>query len=184
MPARLEDTPAFLDTPPDPGVLRYQEGVFAGHRWYDARSIEPAFPFGFGLSYTTVEVTAPRLASSTVGAGGVVAVEVEVRNVGARAGSAVVQVYVGDPSASVRRPPRELRGFGKVHLAPGEAATVSVALDMRALAFWDPATDAWVAEPGEFLVWAGTSSRDLSAPVPFVLTERWSAPASGPFPPG
>jgi beta-glucosidase len=184
MPARLEDTPAFLDTPPDPGLLRYQEGVFAGHRWYDARSIEPAFPFGFGLSYATLEVATPRLAAPTVDAGGELGVEVDVRNVGDRPGAEVVQVYVGDPEASVRRPLRELRAFGKVHLAPGEAATVVVELDMRALAFWDPVTSAWVAEPGTYLVWVGTSSRDLHPPASFVLTERWSAPASAPFPPG
>lgn len=184
MPARLEDTPAYFDTPPDPGVLRYQEGVFAGHRWYDARGIEPAFPFGFGLGYTTVEVAAPQLDAPTVEAGGTIALRVPVANTGDRAGAAVVQVYVGDPEASVRRPLRELRWFGKVHLEAGATATVAVTLDMRALAFWDPRTDEWVAEPGEHLVWAGTSSRHLCEPVSVVLTERWSTPASGPFPPG
>jgi beta-glucosidase len=184
MPARLEDTPAFLDTPPDPGVLRYQEGVFAGYRWYDARSIEPAFPFGFGLSYARCSVGAPQVASPTVAPGGVVDVVVEVTNSGDRPGSEVVQLYVGDPEASVRRPPRELRTFAKVQLSPGESRDVHLRLDMRDLAFWDPVTSAWVAEPGDFLVWAGQSSRSLSAPASVVLSERWSAPASGPMPPG
>ena len=129
MPARLEDTPAFLDTPPDPGVLRYQEGVFAGHRWYDARGIEPAFPFGFGLSYASCAVGAPRVAAPTVEPGGVVEVDVEVTNTSDRAGSEVVQLYVGDPDASVRRAPRELRTFAKVHLAPGEPRDVRLRPD-------------------------------------------------------
>jgi beta-glucosidase len=183
MPARLEDTPAFLDTPPDPGVLRYHEGVFCGHRWYDARAIEPAFPFGFGLSYTTWSV-GPARAAATVEPGGEVAVTVEVTNTGDRAGTTVVQLYVGDPDASVRRAPRELRTFAKVHLEPGGSTTVPLRLGMRDLAFWDPVTGAWVAEPGELLLWSGLSSRDLAEPTSLVLTERWTTPASGPFAPG
>jgi len=183
-PASLADTPALLDTPPDPGVLRYQEGVFAGHRWYDVRQIEPAFPFGFGVSYATFDVASPALGSTTVDAGGTIDVMVRIANTGARAGSTVVQVYVGDPEASVRRPVRELRAFAKVHLEPGVATEVQRPLSMRDLAFWDPREAAWVAEPGEYLVWAGTSSRHLSEPVSFVLTERWTAPASATIPPG
>jgi beta-glucosidase len=179
-PATLADTPALLDTPPDPGVLRYQEGVFAGHRWYDVREIEPAFPFGFGLSYATFEVSGPELRSTTVEAGGTVEVAVHVENTSTRAGSTVVQVYVGDPEASVRRPVRELRAFTKVHAEPGGVVDVQHRLGMRDLAFWDPREEAWVAEPGEYLVWVGTSSRALSPPASFVLTERWSAPASAP----
>jgi beta-glucosidase len=184
MPVQLEDTPAFLDTPPDPGVLRYQEGVFTGHRWYDARRIEPAFPFGFGLSYATCTVGPPRVASPTLEPGGVVDVTVEVANRSDRAGSEVVQLYVGDVDASVRRPPRELRTFAKVHLAPGETREVHLRLNMRDLCFWDPVTSAWVAEPGEVTLWSGTSSRSLSEPTSVTLTQRWTSPASGPFPPG
>lgn len=183
-PAKLADTPALLDTPPDPGVLRYQEGVFAGHRWYDLRETEPAFPFGFGLSYTIFSLDAPVVSTPTVEAGGAVGLAVGVTNTGDRAGTTVVQLYVGDPDASVRRPVRELRAFAKVQLDAHESMTVAMRLGMRDLAFWDPVTDAWVAEPGEFLVWAGTSSRALSEPTSFVLTERWTAPASGPIHPG
>jgi beta-glucosidase len=95
-----------------------------------------------------------------------------------------VQLYVGDVDASVRRPPRELRTFAKVHLAPGESRDVSMRLDMRDLAFWDPVTTAWVAEAGDFSLWSGASTRSLSAPTTVTLIERWTAPASGPFPPG
>jgi beta-glucosidase len=184
MPARLEHTPAYLDTPPDPGVLRYQEGVFAGHRWYDGRRIDPAFPFGFGLSYTSWSVGAARATAPTVAAGGEIEVAVAVANTGERSGSTVVQLYVGDPEASVRRAPRELRTFAKVHLAAGESTEVSLRLGMRDLAFWDPVSGAWMAEAGEFLLWAGSSSRALAEPASVVLTERWTAPASAPFPPG
>lgn len=181
IPHRLEDTPAFLDTPPDPGVLRYQEGVFGGHRWYDGRGIEPAFPFGHGLSYTTFEVGPPRVASPTVDPGGSVVVEVDVRNTGPRAGAEVVQLYVGDDVASVRRPPRELRAFAKVALAPGEAATARFALTMRELAFWDRAGHAWVAEAGSFTIRAGRSSRDLGEPATVELTGDWSAAPDAPL---
>ena len=84
----------------------------------------------------------------------------------------------------MRRPPRELRTFAKVRLEPGESRDVHLRLGMRDLAFWDPVTSAWVAEPGDFLVWAGVSSRSLSAPTSVVLTERWTVPASAPMPPG
>jgi beta-glucosidase len=179
-PVSLADTPALLDTPPDPGVLRYQEGVFAGHRWYDVREIEPAFPFGFGLGYTAFVLDRPELSATTIAAGGTVDVTVHVHNTGTRAGSTVAQVYVGDPEASVRRPVRELRAFAKAHAGPSEAVDLSFELGMRALAFWGPREDAWVAEPGEYLVWVGTSSRALSEPASVVLTERWTAPASAP----
>jgi beta-glucosidase len=180
IPARIEHTPAFLDS--QPGVLRYPEGVFTGHRWYDAREIEPAFPFGFGLGYTSWAVTTP-VAPAPLGPGQVAEVRVRVANVGGRRGRGVVQLYVGHPHASVPRPRRELRAFQKVTLDPGEAQELTFRLGMRDLAHWDGATAAWVAEAGEHLVWAGTSSRDVGEPATLVLTERWTAPASGPVAP-
>jgi beta-glucosidase len=178
MPRRLADTPAFLDTPPDPGVLRYQEGAFCGHRWYDARLIEPAFPFGHGLSYTTFAIGRPRLLSDEVEPGEPAVVEVTVTNTGDRPGTEVVQLYDGDDEATVRRAPRELRGFAKVALAPGEERDVTFALAPRDLAFWDAAAAGWRAEAGTFRVWAGRSSRDLGEPVAFTLTGGWTAPPS------
>ena len=173
MPQRLEDTPAFLDTPPDPGVLRYQEGVFCGHRWYDGRAIEPAFPFGHGLSYTTFEIGAPVVDGLRI--------SVPVTNTGSRSGREVVQVYVGDPVATVRRAPRELRGFAKVALEPGATEVVDLVLTPRDLAFWDAPRSTWRAEAGEFLVWAGWSSRDLGIPAVLTLDADWVAPASAPL---
>jgi beta-glucosidase len=173
MPRRLEDTPAFLDTPPDPGILRYQEGVFCGHRWYDGRDIEPAFPFGHGLSYTTFEIGAPVVEGLRV--------SVPVTNTGSRPGREVVQIYVGDPVASVRRPPRELRAFAKVALEAGATEVVDIMLTHRDLAFWDSPRGTWRAEAGEFRVWAGSSSRDLGEAAVLTLDADWAAPPSAPL---
>ena len=177
LPARLEDTPSYLDA--EPGVFRYVEGVFTGHRWYDARGIAPAFPFGFGLGYTTWAITTP-VAPAPIGAGEVAEVRLHVANTGRRRGRCVVQLYLGHPGAAAPRPPRELRAFQKVALDPGEAHELTFELGMRDLARWDRASGGWVADPGEHLVWAGTSSRDLTEPATLVLTERWTSPASGP----
>jgi beta-glucosidase len=176
LPRRIEDTPAFLDVPPEPGVLRYQEGVFCGHRWYDARLVEPAFPFGHGLSYTRFIVGAPEVAATTVDPGGSIDVTVEVANVGDRRGSEVVQLYVADAEASVRRPDRELRGFAKVTLDPGESALVGFTLGMRDLAFWDRRAHAWRAEAGDFAIHVGRSSRELPGIAEVTLTADWTSP--------
>jgi beta-glucosidase len=182
MPQRIEHTPAFFDTPPDPGVLRYQEGVFCGHRWYDARHIEPAFPFGHGLSYTTFELGPIALSTDTLEPGAALDVVVPIRNTGRRPGREVVQLYLGDDEATVRRAPRELRGFAKVELAAGEVTEVRLPLGPRELAFWDARSGCWRAEAGRFTVWAGRSSRDLEAPASFELTADWTAAPSDPDP--
>ena len=156
--------------------------MFTGHRWYDARSIEPAFPFGFGLGYTTWAVSTP-VAPAPVAAGEVAEVRVRVANTGDRAGRAVVQVYVGSPGSAAPSPLRQLRAFEKVSLDAGESRELTFALGMRDLARWDPRAAEWVADAGEHLVWAGTSSREVGEPATVVLTERWSAPASGPVRP-
>jgi beta-glucosidase len=182
MPRRIEDTPAFLDVPPDPGHLRYQEGVFCGHRWYDARLVEPAFPFGHGLSYTSFAIGEPTVVGGAAfDPGTTVTVDVPVTNTGDRTGTEVVQVYVEDPVASVRRPPRELKAFAKVALEPGESTTVRLALPPRAFAFWDAAGEQWKAEAGEFVLHVGRSSRDLAQAATVTLGGDWTAPASAPL---
>lgn len=173
MPKRLEDTPAFLDTPPDPGVLRYQEGVFCGHRWYDERDIDPAFPFGHGLSYTTFEIGPPVVDGLRV--------SVPVTNTGERAGTEVVQLYLGHPRGSARHAPRELRGFAKVALGPGATETVTFVLAHRDLAHWDVRRSVWRADAGDHLVWCGRSSRDLVESSVLTLAAEWTAPASAPL---
>lgn len=156
-PLRLEDTPAFLHYPGERGEVRYGEEVFVGYRWYDTRAIEPAFCFGHGLSYTSFAYGDLRVDHRH---GWDVSVDVAVTNVGERAGAEVIQLYVRDVEASVARPDQELKAFAKVELAPGQRSTVRLALDERSFAFWDVATGGWTAEPGEFELRIGASSRD------------------------
>jgi len=153
IPVCLEDTPAFTSYPGERGQVHYGEGVFVGYRWYDARRIEPRFPFGHGLSYTTFDLGEPAWDGSSV--------QVRVTNTGTTRGAEVVQCYVRDVTATVARPPQELKAFAKVELDPGESQDVTLPLDDRAFSFWDTETRAWTLEPGEFELRVGTSSRDL-----------------------
>ena len=166
-PRRLADTPAFLDYP-NGREARYGEGIFVGYRWYDKRAIEPAFPFGHGLSYASFayeDLRAPAL----VRLGEPVRVSVTVRNTGDRPGKEVVQLYLRDEKSTLPRPLKELKGFAKISLAPGEAATVDFLLDQRALSYYDPYRREWTAEPGRFEVLVGSSSRDIKARAGFAL---------------
>ena len=128
-----------------------------GYRWYNARGIAPLFPFGYGLSYTTFRFGNLRVAR---GPGRTVAVTADVTNTGKRAGADVVQVYVGFP-ASTGEPPRQLKAFAKVQLAPGQTRRVTFRLDARAFAHWDAPTAAWVVAPGEYSVELGDASANL-----------------------
>ncbi|GAA4118974.1 glycoside hydrolase family 3 C-terminal domain-containing protein [Nocardioides fonticola] len=161
IPLRLEDSPAYLDFPGDFSHVRYGEGLFVGYRWYDARSIRVAFPFGHGLSYTTFaygDLTAQ--AVEVPGEGGI-EVSLDVTNTGSRRGREVVQFYVAVPESGVQRPVRELAGFAAVTLDPGETRTVTTRLERADLAYWDVRVGRWVLEPGRYVVEAGASSRDL-----------------------
>ncbi|WP_084125072.1 beta-glucosidase [Demequina sp. NBRC 110054] len=160
VPWRLAHTPAFVNWPGGDKIVRHGERIYIGYRWYDATDRDVAFPFGHGLSYTTfahellgVEVPDASVAAATV--------RVRVTNTGDRAGSDVVQVYVGDPESTVDRPVRELKAFQKVSLAAGESTVVELALDDRAFAYWG--TQGWTVEPGDFVVELGRSSRDIVA---------------------
>ena len=182
-PHRLEDTPAFVNYPGELGEVRYGEGVFIGYRHYDARRIEPLFPFGHGLSYTRFEYGAASVSvregpGEEDGGDVEITAEVEVRNAGAAAGQEVVQLYVRDPDASVQRPERELAAFAKVALEPGEARQVRLTLGAEALSFWDAARARWIAEAGEYEIHVGGSSRDLPARAGFALEREHLAPAS------
>jgi beta-glucosidase len=155
-PARLEDTPAFESHPGRDGRAEYGEGLFIGHRWYDREGIEPLFPFGFGLGYTTFELLVAAV-SGGVEAG--VTVEVTLRNTGRRDGGEVVQVYVEPPAGDPARPLRHLAGFARADLAAGEEATVTIELDRRAFASWVDGD--WVVPPGDHVIHVGRHSRDL-----------------------
>ena len=156
-PKRLEDTPAFARHPGIDGRTVYDEGLFVGHRWYDREGIEPLFPFGYGLGYTTFSLDMAAVA------GGIehgVSVDVDVSNTGERAGSELVQIYVEPPSGDPARPLRHLAGFGRIELGPLERGTVSVTLDRRAFASWIDGE--WVVPPGEYTIHVGRSSAHLS----------------------
>jgi beta-glucosidase len=169
-PARLEDSPAHAlgAYPGKGGVVRYEEGLLVGYRWFDAKSVEPLFPFGHGLSYTRFEYSNLRLAG---GKDAALTVEFDVTNAGGREGAEVAQVYVGDVKASLPRPPKELKGFAKVSLKPGERRRVSIPLGRSAFAFYDPERRAWVAERGDFRVMVGSSSRDVRLEGKFTLAQ-------------
>ena len=138
------------------GTATYSEGLEVGYRWYQAKGITPLFPFGFGLSYTTFSVSGLRV----TGAGASVTVVATVTNTGRRAGTDVVQVYVADPAAT-GEPPRQLRGYQRVALAPGKSATVSLVLSPQAFATWDTTRQAWIVAPGCYGVAVGDSSVNL-----------------------
>lgn len=158
-PKRLADSPTMRHYPGGRKVV-YREGVFMGYRGFDRGRIEPLYPFGHGLSYTRFEysrLSLPKKAAK----GRKVVVSLSLKNAGTRDGAEVVQLYVGDPKASVPRPKRELKGFQKVFLKAGEETKVSFTLDERAWAFYDVKKDGWNAEKGLYTVEVGSSSRDL-----------------------
>lgn len=161
IPLRLEDTPAFLSFPGDRDTVRYGEGIFVGYRWYERRAMPVQFPFGFGLSYTTFTFGPARVSTDRLRAGENLVVEVDVTNTGAHTGAEVVQVYVADDEASVVRPVKELKGFARLELAPGETGTARITLPPRAFSFFDPDRRRWVAEPGRFTIHVGASSADI-----------------------
>jgi len=164
LPRRLEDTPAFTAYPGERGQVRYAEGLFVGHRWYDARGIEPAFAFGAGGSYTTFEFGPVTLSATEVRAREPLAVRVPVTNTGGRAGVEVVQCYVAARGhRELVRPPQWLAGFAKVRLDPGETVDAEVTIAPRAFEVWDPARAGWWAELGEYEVRVARSSREVVA---------------------
>ena len=160
-PLRLEDTPAYINFPGDMEAVRYGESLFIGYRYYDARKLAVQFPFGYGLSYTTFSYQNPRVSAATFRDVDGVTVSVDVTNTGKLAGKEVVQIYLHDQISSLARPPKELKGFAKVTLQPGETKTVSVHLDRRAFAFYHPAYRQWVTEDGGFDILIGASSADI-----------------------
>jgi beta-glucosidase len=168
-PKRLEDNPAFINSSyPGARQVTYGEGIFVGYRYYDKKDVEPLFPFGFGLSYTTFEYSDLKVAK-TARMGEPVQVSLTVKNTGHVSGKEIVQLYVSDKVSSLPRPRKELKRFAKLALEPGEEQIVAFTLDERALAFYDPQQKRWVAEPGEFELLVGSSSRAIRARAAFTL---------------
>lgn len=150
--------------------IEYKESIFVGYRWADKHTDkEPLFPFGHGLSYTTFDYGKPRVDAKSMFPGGKVTVSVRVKNTGKRTGQETVQLYVSDKKASLPRPVKELKGFQKVTLAPGEEKEVSFIVTREALSFFDDRKHAWVAEPGTFEALIGASATDIRGRVAFTL---------------
>ena len=161
MPNSLEETPAFLNYPGENRRHVYSEGLYVGYRYYDKRRIEPRFPFGFGLSYTRFDYESLDVTRSVVEPGDTLTLDITLRNVGARAGKEVVQIYIEPPAGRLARAPRELKAFGKLPLDVGERGTLHLELPVARLACYNPALPGWVVEPGTYRVVAGASSRDI-----------------------
>ncbi|MBV9072611.1 MAG: glycoside hydrolase family 3 C-terminal domain-containing protein [Acidobacteria bacterium] len=161
---RWEDSAAHESYYPNDGPkrIKYSEGVFVGYRHLDRDSIKPLFPFGFGLTYTKFEYknlsVTPGSTSLTQGS---VTVSFDITNTGSRPAAEVAQVYVGDPHNAVPRPLKELKGFAKIELRPGETRRVSVPLDFRSLAYYDVKSHAWKADAGSFNIYVGRSDAEI-----------------------
>lgn len=156
-PVKLSDTPATLYPRGEDGKLYYREGLFAGYRYYDRKQLEPQFPFGHGLSYTTFEYDS----IEAVQAGDEVHVTCVIRNTGARSGKEVIQLYVNDEECKWVRPDKELKAFAKIALKPGETKEVHFTLDRRDFSYYNTKQQRWAAETGFFNILVGSSSRDI-----------------------
>ena len=147
-PERLEDTPCYLTYGKGKDTALYQEGVFVGYRYYISRNVKAAYPFGYGLSYTTFAYENLTVDKKEMDDTEILKVSVNVKNTGDRSGKEVVQLYVEAPEGEVARPVRELRGFDKIMLEPGEEKTVTFELDMRAFAYWNTQIHDWLVQDG------------------------------------
>ena len=168
-PVRLQDNPAYINYPGENGKVRYGEGIFVGYRYYDKKEIEPLFPFGHGLSYTTFKYSNLRLSARSLTPNELLKVRVDVTNTGKVTGKEVVQLYVRDVQCTVARPPKELKAFAKVELTPKQTKTVQFTLDREAFWYFDVTRNTWATEPGEFEILAGASSRDIRLSETFTL---------------
>ncbi|GAA2616842.1 glycoside hydrolase family 3 C-terminal domain-containing protein [Paractinoplanes durhamensis] len=157
IPLKLADHPSYLDFPGEAGHVRYGEGIHVGYRGFDAREQEVAYPFGFGLSYTTFSYGQVRATVTDSG----LELSLEVTNTGSRDGREVVQAYVSVPESRVRRSPRELKAFANVEIKAGETVTVPLQIDRADLAYWEIRLNRWVVEPGPYEIAVGSSSRHL-----------------------
>ena len=195
MPLQLEHNPSFGNFPGEYDEVRYGEGLFVGYRWYEARRLQVRFPFGHGLSFTSFELGEPVLSTNAFQSGGTLEVEVPVTNCGDRAGSEVVQCYVAPVRSKVVRPMKELKGFAKAHLAPGETQSVKLTLTDRSFAHWDRGSGeraalkarlpfaemmaessnrppGWRVTPGDYVLHIGRSSADIAHTIPITVDSR------------
>jgi len=174
-PKKLSDTPAYAfgagAYPGTNGTVAYAEGLLVGYRWFDTKNIEPQFPFGFGLSYTTFNYSNLKLIPAA-GTNEIVTAQFEIENTGKVAGAEVAQLYVHEKNPRLTRPEKELKGFRKVFLRPGEKQTVSIPLNKGSFSYYDDGKKAWVAQPDSFEIQVGSSSRDIRLRDNFELAEK------------
>jgi beta-glucosidase len=172
-PKKFEDSPAYANYPGQDLKVNYAEGIYVGYRYFDTKNVEPQFPFGLGLSYTAFEYSNLKVVTSLESGGqkGVFGAQVSLRvkNTGTSAGAEVVQLYIHDGHSKIDRPVRELKGFQRVELKPGETKTVELNLDRATLSYWSPEKKDWQAEPGTFELQVGASSRDIRLRAPLKL---------------
>jgi beta-glucosidase len=171
-PKQLCHTPGYFNYPGDKIKVEYKEGIFVGYRYYDKRDIEPLFPFGFGLSYTTFEYEDIRLDKKEMADDETLTVSVKVRNTGKTEGKEVVQLYVGQFDSSVMKPVKELKGFEKIHLLPGEEKTVTFELNRRAFAYYHVDLNDWYVDRGEYKIMLGSSSGDIRLEDTVIISPR------------
>ncbi|MBY5544196.1 glycosyl hydrolase [Rhizobium leguminosarum] len=175
MPVRMQDIPGWHTYPGEHGRHVYSEGIFVGYRFYDLKAMTPAFPFGHGLSYTTFAYEDLRLDTQEIKPGAGCTAALTIRNTGTVAGKEIVQLYVRPIKPSLKRPVRELKSFTKLHLAPGEAKTVTLGLAQRDFQYFDTSRSAWVLDAEAFVIEAAASSRDIRLSI--TLPCRSEAPA-------
>lgn len=153
----------------NPINIKYNEGIFVGYRWHDTKNIKPLFSFGHGLSYTTFEIGQAKADKTVITEDETITFTIPVKNTGKKAGAEVVQLYIRDVKSSLPRPLKELKGFEKIYLNPGEQKEVTITIDKSALSFFDPVKHDWVAEPGDFEALIGNSSDAIKTKIKFSL---------------
>ncbi|MDO5338175.1 MAG: glycoside hydrolase family 3 C-terminal domain-containing protein [Eubacteriales bacterium] len=160
-PLKLEDNPSYLNFPGESGIVEYHEGIFMGYRYYDKKKMDVQYPFGHGLSYTEFDYSDLKLSRKTITNHDRLTVSCRVKNIGERPGKEVVQLYVGVMNSSVKRPKRELKGFRKIFLMPGEEKEVVFELESKAFAYFEPKIHDWFIESKDVQISIGSSSRDI-----------------------
>jgi len=160
-PKKLSHNPSYLNFPGEDDRVEYREGVFVGYRYYDKKQIDPLFPFGYGLSYTNFEYPDLTIDKKEINDNETLNVKVKVKNTGNVRGKEIIQLYVKDIESRVNRPEKELKGFEKIQLEPGEEKTVTFNLDKRTFAYYNAEIKDWYLESGEFEILVGKSSKDI-----------------------
>ncbi len=178
-PLRLEDNPSYLYYPGENGIVRYNEGLFVGYRYYESKKQKVRFPFGYGLSYTTFAYSNLTLDREELDEEDALHVRVTVTNTGQVAGQAVIQLYIAPEKVEMIRPVRELKEFAKVELQPGESRQISFTLDARAFSHWNPTTHSWRCENGRYTVQIGENARDICLEADVRLRAEPVPPAGG-----